>query len=81
MSCRVDTVPNRNNPPTILLRRHWCKGRRVRNEAIANLTCRSEWLVEGICSLVGAGAFCPEGGGPVEIRRVARHGFSTPYRG
>ena len=81
MSYRVDTIPNRNSPPTILLRRHWREGRRVRKETVANLTRRPEWLVEGIRSLVGAGAFRPEGGGPVEIRRSLPHGHAAAILG
>ena len=81
MSYRVDTIPNRSSPPTILLRRHWREGRRVRKETVANLTRRPEWLVEGIRSLVGAGTFRPEGGGPVEIRRSLPHGHAAAILG
>ena len=34
----VDTVPNRNSRPTILLREGWREGKRVRKRTIANLT-------------------------------------------
>ena len=71
MSYRVDTIPNRSSPPTILLRRHWREGRRVRKETVANLTRRPEWLVEGIRSLVGAGAFRPEDGDAAMASRSA----------
>ena len=81
MSYRVDTIPNRSSPPTVLLRRHWREGRRVRKETVANLTRRPEWLVEGIRSLVGVGAFRPEGGGPVEIRRSLPHGHAAAILG
>ena len=81
MSYRVDTIPNRNSPPTILLRRHWRDGRRVRKETVANLTRRPEWLVEGIRSLVGAEAFRPEGGGGLEIRRSLPHGHAAAILG
>ena len=81
MSFRVDTIPNRNFPPTVLLRRHWREGRRVRKETVANFTRRAEWLVEGIRSLVGAGVFRPEGGGTLEIRRSLPHGQATAILG
>jgi hypothetical protein len=34
----VETVPNRNSPPAILLREGWREGKRVRKRTIANLT-------------------------------------------
>ena len=36
----VETVPNRNSPPAILLREGWREGKRVRKRTIANL---SDW--------------------------------------
>ena len=80
MDCRIDTIPNRGHPPTILLRRQWREGRRVRRETVANPARRPEWLVEGIRSLVGAGAFRPEGGG-LEIRRSLPHGHAAAILG
>ena len=36
----IDTVPNRNSRPAILLREGWREGKRVRKRTIANL---SKW--------------------------------------
>ncbi|MDE2927700.1 MAG: IS1634 family transposase [Acidobacteriota bacterium] len=44
----IDTVPNRNSRPAILLREGWREGKRVRKRAIANLT---NWPPEKIKGL------------------------------
>ena len=81
MDCRVDTIPNRNSPPTVPLRRHWREGRRVRKETVANLTRHPRWLVEGIRTVVRAKAFLPDGGGRLEIRRSLPHGHAAAILG
>ena len=81
MDCRIDTIPNRGSPPTILLRRHWREGKRVRKETVANLTRHPPWLVEGIRAVVRAKAFLPEGGGRLEIRRSLPHGHAAAILG
>ena len=72
MAYRIDEIPNRGHPPTILLRRHWRKGKRVRKETVANLTRHPDWLVEGIRSLLKTGS------GPINFprsTRLPRHPF------
>jgi len=44
----IDTVPNRNSPPAILLREGWREGRRVRKRTLANL---SDWPAEKVEAL------------------------------
>ena len=63
MSYRIDEIPNRGHPPTILLRRHWREGKRVRKETVANLTRHPGWLAEGIRSLLKTGPGRAELGG------------------
>ena len=55
MTYRIDEISNRSGRPTILLRRHWREGKRIRKETIANLTRHPGWLAEGSRSLVDAG--------------------------
>ena len=38
LSYHVETIPNRNSPPAILLRKAWREGKRIRKQTIANLT-------------------------------------------
>ena len=41
----VDTVPNRNSRPAVLLREGWREGGRVRKRTLANLT---DWPAEKV---------------------------------
>ena len=34
----IERVPNRNSPPTVLLREAWREGKRIRKRTLANLT-------------------------------------------
>ncbi len=44
----VETVPNRNSRPAVLLREGWREGGRVRKRTLANLT---DWPAEKVDSL------------------------------
>ena len=44
----IETVPNRNSRPAILLRQGWREGRRVRKKTLANLT---DWPAEKVEAL------------------------------
>ena len=44
----IESVPNRNSPPAILLREGWREGKRVRKRTVANL---SAWPAEKIETL------------------------------
>src|SRR6202022_3711983 len=44
----VETVPNRNSPPAILLREGWREGNRTRKRTLANL---SDWPLHKIETL------------------------------
>ena len=34
----VESIPNRNSPPAVLLRQAWREGKRIRRKTIANLS-------------------------------------------
>jgi hypothetical protein len=44
----IDRVPNRNSPPTILLRRCWRDGKKIRKVTLANMTHWPKSLVDTI---------------------------------
>ena len=71
MTNRIDNIPNRGCPPTVLRRRHWRGGKRVRKETIANPACDPDWLVEGIRSLVKAGTYQAKDGEPPGVSSSA----------
>ena len=81
MAYHVDAIPNRGHTPTILLRRHWREGKRVRKETIANLTRHPGWLVEGIRSLVDAGTYRTGTGRTLDISRSLPHGHAAAILG
>ena len=81
MTYRIDNIPNRSGKPSVLLRRHWREGTRIRKETIANLTRHPGWLVEGLRSLIDAGTGRADGSGPVEIRRSLPHGHAAAILG
>ncbi len=55
MSYHVEAIPNRNRRPTILLRKAWREGKRIRKKTLANLTCLPPGMVEGIRRVVKGG--------------------------
>ena len=81
MTYRIDKIPSRSGKPSILLRRHWREGKRIRKETIANLTRHPGWLVEGLRSLVDAGTGRADSPGSVEIRRSLPHGHAAAILG
>ena len=38
VSMYIESIPNRNSPPAILLREAWREGEKIRKRTIANLT-------------------------------------------
>jgi hypothetical protein len=69
----VETVPNRNSPPAILLRESFRQDGQVRKRTLANI---SDWPAEQIESLrrVLKGERFPSEGGGLEIKRSLPHG-------
>jgi hypothetical protein len=69
----VETIPNRNSPPAILLRESFREDGQVRKRTLANI---SDWPAEQIESLrrVLKGETFPSDGGGLEIIRSLPHG-------
>ena len=69
----VETVPNRNSPPAILLRESFREGGQVRKRTLANI---SDWPAEQIEFLrrVLKGETFPSDGGNLDITRSLPHG-------
>ena len=69
----VETVPNRNSPPAVLLRESFRQDGQVRKRTLANI---SDWPAEQIESLrrVLKGERFPSEGGGLEIKRSLPHG-------
>ena len=48
VSMYIESIPNRNSPPAILLREAWREGNKIRKRTIANL---SQWSCEKVEAL------------------------------
>ena len=72
----IETVPNRNSRPAILLREGWREGARVRKKTLANLT---DWPAEKVDSLrrVLKGQRLVSPDAAFTIERSAPHGHLT----
>lgn len=51
----IDTVPNRNSPPCVLLRQSFREGRKVRKRTLANLSKLPQWLIDQLRVLLRGG--------------------------
>ncbi len=77
----IETVPNRNSRPAILLREGWREGGRVRKRTLANLT---DWPPEKVEALRAALKGTPVGAAPedaFELTRSRPHGHVAAVLG
>ena len=75
----IDSVPNRDSPPAILLRQSFREGGRVRKRILANLSDWPTTLVEGLRTLLKGGIAVVEEG--IGIRRALPHGHAAAVLG
>ena len=68
----IETVPNRNSRPAILLREGWREGRRTRKRTLANLTDWPAAQVEALRALL-KGNFQLPGPAPTQQEYRSRH--------
>ena len=81
MSYYVEAIPNRKSRPTILLRKAWWEGKRIRKKTIANLTSLPPGMVEGIRRVVKGGIALEQPDEAFEIRRSLAHGHVVAVLG
>ena len=70
----IESVPNRNSPPAILLRESYRDGGKVKKRTLANLTDWPTELVEGLRALLKGGKVVSAEGGGISILRSLPHG-------
>ncbi|MFQ5561338.1 MAG: IS1634 family transposase [Nitrospinota bacterium] len=68
----IDTVPNRNSPPTILLRESYREGKKVKKRTIANITKWPSHMVDGLRILISGKKVFAEG--ELIIEKSTPHG-------
>ena len=69
----IETVPNRNSPPAILLRESWREGKKTKKRTIANLTNWPAALVESLRKIL-QGAIAVQPKDVFSIKRSVPHG-------
>lgn len=77
----IEHVPNRNSPPTILLRESYRDGPIVRKRTLANLTQWPSQLVEGLQTLLRGGTAMDQLNAAFEIIRSRPHGHVAAVLG
>lgn len=70
----IETVPNRQSPPCILLRESYREGSKVRKRTLANLTSWPQQLVEGLRTLLRGGVAVEDLSQSFETIRSQPHG-------
>ena len=81
MSFHVETIPNRNSPPTILLREAWREGPRIRKKTRGNLTGMAPRLIEGIRTVLKGGVALSSLDDAFTITRALPHGHVAAVLG
>jgi hypothetical protein len=72
----IETVPNRNSPPAVLLRESYREGKRVKKRTLANLSQLPSVVIDGLRGLLKGGIVIGTGGGEggLRIERSLPHG-------
>ena len=70
----IETVPNRNSPPAILLRESYREDGKVRKRTLCNLSDWPAEHIEGLRGVLKGGTVIPPGEQPFTINRSLPHG-------
>lgn len=70
----IESVPNRNSPPAVLLREAYREGGKVRKRTLANLSCLPAEVVEGLKVLLKGGVAVPSAEEVFTVERSLPHG-------
>src|SRR5712691_9309260 len=77
----IESVPNRNSPPAILLRESYRDGAKIKKRTIANLSDWPSELVEGLRTLLKGGTATPADRQSIIVRRALPHGHVAAVLG
>jgi transposase len=77
----IESVPNRNSPPAILLRESWREDGKVRKCTLANLSCLSSEVIEGLKVLLRGGVAVASASELFTIERTLPHGHVAAVLG
>ncbi|HLZ05862.1 MAG TPA: IS1634 family transposase [Bradyrhizobium sp.] len=77
----IESVPNRNSPPAILLRESYRDGGKIKKRTIANLSDWPTEIVEGLRTLLKGGKVAPANQESIIMRRSLPHGHVAAVLG
>jgi hypothetical protein len=77
----VETVPNRNSPPAILLRESYRDGKTVRKRTLLNLSDWPTEHIEGLRGVLKGGVVIPAGQVALTVERSLPHGHVAAVLG
>lgn len=77
----IEAVPNRDSPPAILLRESFREDGKVRKRTLANLSCLSAEVIEGLKVLLRGGVAVPSAEEIFTVERSLPHGHVAAVLG
>ena len=81
MAIYVESIPNRNSPPAVLIRKAWRDGKRIRRQTLANISQLPPQAVAGIRALLKGGVVFERLDQAVTVRRSQPHGHVAAVLG
>ena len=77
----IEYVPNRDSPPAVLLRESYREDGKVRKRTLANLSCLSTEVIEGLKTLLRGGVAVPSAAEIFSVERSLPHGHVAAVLG
>ena len=77
----IEFVPNRDSPPAVLLRESYREDGKVRKRTLANLSCLSTEVIEGLKTLLRGGVAVPSAAEIFSVQRSLPHGHVAAVLG
>ena len=77
----IESVPNRDSPPAVLLRESWREDGKVRKRTLANLSCLAPEVIEGLKVLLRGGVAVPSADELFVVERSLPHGHVAAVLG
>ncbi len=77
----IESVPNRNSPPATLLRESYREAGKVRKRTLANLSCLSDEVIEGLKVLLRGGVAVSSADEVFSVERSLPHGHVAAVLG
>ena len=81
MAMYIESVPNRDSPPAVLLRESFREEGKVRKRTLANLSCLSAEVIEGLKMLLRGGVAVPSAESVFTVERSLPHGHVAAVLG